>query len=158
MIRQLYAKLPAQDIERARAFYAQKLSLEPFGEHNQHLHYRLDGSYFILFPSSGAPSGTHDQLGLVVDDIQRAVAELDANGVIFENPEPPPHATRQGAITDFGEVKAAWFKDSEGNVISIAEFPSGGPFARSDDRGQQPTNVSAVRAGLPRRGPSRSSG
>jgi hypothetical protein len=73
-----------------------------------------------VFPSSGAPSGTHDQLGLVVDDLATAVADLRDKGVAFE-----------GAIADFGEVKAAWFKDSEGNLISLAEFASGSPFTRA---------------------------
>jgi catechol 2,3-dioxygenase-like lactoylglutathione lyase family enzyme len=129
-IQQVYAKLPAQNVERARAFYGEKLDLHPYGEHNRHLHYELDGGYFIIFPSSGTPSGTHDQLGFIVDDIERTVAELQAKGVPFADHEPPPHGTRRNRITDIGGVRAAWFKDSEGNLISIAEFPGGSPLKR----------------------------
>jgi catechol 2,3-dioxygenase-like lactoylglutathione lyase family enzyme len=121
-ILEVYAKLPAQDVERARAFYAEKVGLEPVRELDDHLFYEVGGSQFLLFPSSGAPSGTHDQFGLVVDDVEQAVTALEARGVALENYEPPPGATRRGPITDFGPVRAAWFKDSEGNLLSVAEF------------------------------------
>jgi catechol 2,3-dioxygenase-like lactoylglutathione lyase family enzyme len=75
-IDQAYAKLPARDVERARAFYADKLGLTPFGEYNNHLYYELEGSHFMVYPSGGAASGTHDQLGFVVDDVGSTVAAL----------------------------------------------------------------------------------
>jgi catechol 2,3-dioxygenase-like lactoylglutathione lyase family enzyme len=125
----VYGKLPAQDVERARAFYAEKLGLVPFGERHRHLYYRVDGASFLVFPSSGAPSGSHDQLGLVVADLEAEVRRLKARGVVFESYPPPPGAEVRDEITDMGAVKAAWFKDSEGNLVSIAEFPNGSPFA-----------------------------
>src|SRR5919205_3260128 len=73
---QAYAKLPARDVGRARAFYADKLNLTPFGEYNSHLYYELEGSHFMVYPSGGAASGTHDQLGFVVDDLESTVATL----------------------------------------------------------------------------------
>ncbi len=132
---QIYAKLPARDVERARAFYADKLNLTPFGEHNNHLHYAVGGSYFIVYPSSGAASGTHDQLGFVVDDVESMVAMLRSNGVVFEEYGPPPGASATDGIMDFGEVKSAWFKDSEGNLLSIVEFAGGSPFAARPESG-----------------------
>ena len=119
---QVYAKLPAQDVDRARAFYAEKLGLEPERELDDHLFYEVAGTQFLVFPSGGTPSGTHDQFGLIVEDIEQAVEALEARGVSFESYDPPPGATRRGRITDYGALRAAWFKDSEGNLISIAEF------------------------------------
>ena len=127
-IAQIYGKLPAQDVERARAFYADKLGLTPFGERHNHLYYRVGAANFIIFPSSGTPSGTHDQLGLVVRDLGAEVAELKSRGVTFESYPPPPGAIVTDGMMDMGLIKAAWFKDSEGNLVSIAEFPSGSPF------------------------------
>lgn len=75
-----YAKLPAQDVERARAFYAGKLGLRPFGEVYGNLLYQVAGVPFIVFPSAGAPSGTHDQLGFVVDDLEAEVGRLRSAG------------------------------------------------------------------------------
>lgn len=126
----MYAKLPAQDVDRARRFYAENLGLEPYGERHGHLYYELAGAYFMIFPSRGQPSGTHDQLGLVVEDLDGDVARLRAQGVAFESYPPPPGATVNDGITDMGLLKAAWFKDSEGNLISMAQFRAGSPFQR----------------------------
>jgi catechol 2,3-dioxygenase-like lactoylglutathione lyase family enzyme len=127
---QLYGKLPARDVNRARAFFAEKLGLRPFGERDGHLYYEVGGAYFIIFPSTGTPSGTHDQLGLVVDNLELEVTRLRASGVVFEEYPAPPGATIKDAIMHRSHIKAAWFKDTEGNLISIAEFTAGSPFVR----------------------------
>jgi len=54
-------RLPAQDLERARAFYADKLGLEPAEERPGGLRYRCAHGEFALFESQGAPSGSHTQ-------------------------------------------------------------------------------------------------
>jgi mannose-6-phosphate isomerase-like protein (cupin superfamily)/predicted enzyme related to lactoylglutathione lyase len=136
-LNQSYAKLPARDVERARAFYADRLNLTPFGEHNSHLFYEVGGSHFMVYPSSGAASGTHDQIGFTVEDVESMVARLRSNGVIFEEYEPSPGASETDGIMDFGGVKAAWFKDSEGNLISIVEFADLSPFAARPEGGVQ---------------------
>ena len=138
---QSYAKLPAHDVERARAFYADKLDLTPFGENNGHLFYEVGGSHFMVYPSSGAASGTHDQIGFAVEDVESMVARLRSNGVIFEEYEPPPGASATDGIMDFGGVKAAWFKDSEGNLLSIVEFTGGSPFAARAESGVQASST-----------------
>ena len=83
----------------------------------------------MVYPSGGAASGTHDQLGFVVDDVGSTVARPRSGGVIFEEYEPPPGASATVGIMDFGGVKSAWFKGSEGNLLSIVEFAGGSPFA-----------------------------
>src|SRR5450759_1135047 len=105
----IYGKLPAQDIRRAERFYAEKLSLSPFAEQNDHLYYELEGVRFIIFPSSGAPSGTHDQLGFVVEDLKLEVASLRSKGVLFQT---YPGLTGEDGIMDRGPFKMAWFRDS----------------------------------------------
>src|SRR3712207_4859750 len=132
-----YAKLPARDVERARAFYADRLNLTPFGEHDSHLFYEVGGSHFMVYPSSGAASGTHDQIGFEVENVESMVARLRSNGVNFEEYEPPPGASATDEIMDFGVVKAAWFKDSEGNLLSVVEFAGGSPFAARSESGVQ---------------------
>ncbi|HEX3237926.1 MAG TPA: VOC family protein [Gaiellaceae bacterium] len=120
-----YAKLPAQDVERARAFYRDVVGLEPVHENHGHLFYECGGSSFLVFPSSGLPSGAHDQLGFGVEDIEATAAELRRRGIELETYEAPPGCSFSDGIMDYGPVKAAWFKDSEGNLISIAQFVSG---------------------------------
>ena len=60
-----------------------------------------------------------------VEDVESTVARLRSNGVIFEEYEPPPGASATDGIMDFGGVKAAWFKDSEGNILCLDDGPIG---------------------------------
>jgi catechol 2,3-dioxygenase-like lactoylglutathione lyase family enzyme len=113
-----YAKIPARDVDRARRFYDEKLGLRPFGEHDGHLYYEVGGARFMLFQSSGQASGTHDQLGLVVDDIEARVGEMRAKGVDFEDNEMTVDGIAELAG---GALRAAWFKDSEGNLLNLIE-------------------------------------
>jgi predicted enzyme related to lactoylglutathione lyase len=140
-LNQSYAKLPARDVERARTFYADRLDLTPFDERDSHLFYEVGGSHFMVYPSSGTASGTHDQIGFAVEDVESMVATLRTKGVIFEEYEPPPGASATDGIMDFGGVKAAWFKDSEGNLLSIVEFSGGSPFAARPESGVQASSA-----------------
>jgi catechol 2,3-dioxygenase-like lactoylglutathione lyase family enzyme len=120
------ARLPAQDLDRARAWYADKLGLEPADERPGGVLYRIGGCEFALFASSGAASGDHTQMGFEVDDIDGAVAELKRRGVVFEE-----YDFTVGGIAEIegnypskgvtGE-RAAWFRDSEGNMLGIGEL------------------------------------
>ena len=113
--------IPAQDLERARTFYAEKLGLTPTSEERIGLRYRLaDGTRFRVFRSGGKASGAHTQMALMVEDLVAAVEELRARGVQFEEYDSPGLKTKEG-IADVGYARAAWFKDSEGNLIGISQ-------------------------------------
>ncbi len=58
------ARLPAQNLERAKVFYADKLGLGPTGERPGGLRYQSGTGSFSLFESSGSPSGDHTQLAV----------------------------------------------------------------------------------------------
>jgi len=114
------AALPASDLERARRFYEEKLGLTPASEFEGGLVYEgAEGTRFLLFPSFGAPSGDHTQIGFTVSDFDAEVAELRSRGVVFEEYDLPGLKTVDG-VAEFAAGKTAWFKDSEGNVLSIA--------------------------------------
>jgi len=114
------AALPASDLDRARRFYEEKLGLTPASEFEGGLVYEgAEGTRFLLFPSFGAPSGDHTQIGFTVSDFDAEVAELRSRGVVFEEYDLPGLKTVDG-VAEFGAGKTAWFKDSEGNVLSIA--------------------------------------
>jgi catechol 2,3-dioxygenase-like lactoylglutathione lyase family enzyme len=114
--------LPATDLERARRFYAEKLGLTPESEApDGGLYYRCGGIRFVLFPSQGAASGAHTQAGWIVDDIEAEVAELKARGLVFEEYDTPSFKTVKSLVTA-GPTKAAWFKDSEGNLLGLVQF------------------------------------
>ena len=116
--------IPAQDLERARAYYAEKLGLTPSSEGRIGLRYRLaDGTRFRLFKSGGRASGAHTQMALMVEDLVGTVRELRSRGVQFEEYDGPGLKTAEG-IADVGYAKAAWFKDSEGNLIGVSQPPA----------------------------------
>jgi tRNA-Thr(GGU) m(6)t(6)A37 methyltransferase TsaA len=122
-------RLPAQDLDRARRFYAEKLGLEPVEERAGGLRYRVAGGEFALFQSAGAASGEHTQMGWEVDDIEVAVRELRERGVAFEEYDVPGLTTVDGIAEIEGNYpseggvgeRAAWFRDSEGNLIGIGQ-------------------------------------
>jgi catechol 2,3-dioxygenase-like lactoylglutathione lyase family enzyme len=80
-------RLPAQDLDRARRFYADVLRLEPHETREGGLRYVCGHTEFVVFASSGRPSGTHTQMGFYVADIDRTVAYLTGRGVVFEQVE-----------------------------------------------------------------------
>jgi catechol 2,3-dioxygenase-like lactoylglutathione lyase family enzyme len=121
-------RLPAQDLARARAFYADKLGLEPVEERPGGLRYQCGSGRFALFESTGAASGTHTQMAWEVDDIETVVAELRRRGVVFEQVDVPGLRTVDGIAEVEGNYpsagvgeRAAWFRDSEGNLLGIGQ-------------------------------------
>jgi catechol 2,3-dioxygenase-like lactoylglutathione lyase family enzyme len=123
------ARLPAQDLERARAFFADKLGLQPVEEREGGLHYRCGSTVFSAFASAGGPSGQHTQMAWEVDDIEAAVAQLRARGVVFDDYDLPGLKTVDGIAEIAGTYpsgggigeRAAWFHDSEGNLLGLGQ-------------------------------------
>ena len=123
------ARLPAQDLERARRFYADKLRLEPVDERPGGLLYRTPTGDFALFQSAGASSGAFTQMGWEVDDLEATVADLRARGVVFESYDLPGLRTDDGIADIEGNYpskgargeRAVWFRDSEGNLLGIGQ-------------------------------------
>ena len=121
-------RLPAQDLDRARAFYAEKLGLEPAEERPGGLRYQCGSGQFSLFASAGRASGDHTQMAFTVDDLDAVVAELRRRGVEFEEVDVPGLRTVDGIAQVEGNYpsagtgeRAAWFRDSEGNLLGIGQ-------------------------------------
>jgi catechol 2,3-dioxygenase-like lactoylglutathione lyase family enzyme len=64
------SRLPARDLNRARAFYSEKLGLDPVKQRDGGLRYVCAGGEFATFASAGVQSGTHTQMGWEVEDIE----------------------------------------------------------------------------------------
>jgi catechol 2,3-dioxygenase-like lactoylglutathione lyase family enzyme len=122
-------RLPAQDLDRARAFYAEQLGLEPVDERPGGLLYRVSSGEFALFLSAGRASGDHTQMAFEVADVEATVAELRAHGVVFEDYDAPGLRTRDGIADIEGNYpskdargeRGAWFRDSEGNLLGLGQ-------------------------------------
>jgi catechol 2,3-dioxygenase-like lactoylglutathione lyase family enzyme len=114
-------RLPAQDLDRARAFYSEKLGFEPAEERPGGLLYTpAGGGEFALFLSAGAPSGTHTQMAFEVEDIEALAAELQRRGVTLEQEEIAEVEGNYPSKGGRGE-RAIWFRDSEGNVLGAGQ-------------------------------------
>ena len=123
------ANIPAADLDRARAFYADKLGLTPMRETaGVNLVYQTEGgSTFNLYETAFAGQAGHTIAQWHVADIEAEVHDLKAKGVVFEVYD-MPGVEWDGEIASMaGLGRAAWFKDSEGNIMCIdqEEAPAG---------------------------------
>ncbi|MDX6325380.1 MAG: hypothetical protein QOK15_1734, partial [Nocardioidaceae bacterium] len=123
-------RLPAQDLGRARAFYADRLGLEPVETRPGALRYECRGDAFVLFQSTGRPSGQHTQMGFYVPDLDAAVSELRERGLVFDDVELPGGELHDGIAEIPGQYpstgavgeRAIWFHDSEGNLLGVGQL------------------------------------
>ena len=116
----IYSYIPAKDVARARAFYEQKLGFKAKQESNGGVVYEFaKGTACFLYPTPNAGTSKASQLFWDVKDVEAEVAELKGRGVVFEKYDMP--GTDANGITTAGGAKAAWFKDSEGNILAIIQ-------------------------------------
>jgi predicted enzyme related to lactoylglutathione lyase len=117
----MYAYIPAKDLARARQFYEATLGLRPAQEHNGGVVYEFaQGTACFLYPTPNAGTSKASQAFWSVDDVDGVIRALKAKGVVFEDYDMPGERTAQGAVIA-GGAKAAWFKDSEGNILALIE-------------------------------------
>jgi predicted enzyme related to lactoylglutathione lyase len=117
----LFSYLPAQDVARARACYEKKLGFKPESEQAGGVTYKFaNGTACFLYPTPNAGTSKASQAFWQVEDVDREIDELKSRGVEFEQYDMPGEKSRSGAITA-GGAKAAWFKDTEGNILAIVQ-------------------------------------
>lgn len=117
-----HATLPVIDLERARRFYGETLGLETEFETPSGIMFAAGGGTRLLaFPSMSPDRGGHTQAGWAVDDIAAEVATLRQRGVTFEEYDYPTLKTVDG-IAEVPAGQAAWFKDTEGNLLGLVQL------------------------------------
>ena len=126
----MYPELPAIDITRARAWYKDKLGLEPINAEpgDEELFYDTGTARFGLYQSRHAGKNLATAARLIAADFDAVHAQLVANGVSFEvypiegnfheSDGPQPYWDNGALVFADGE-KTAWFKDSEGNILAL---------------------------------------
>lgn len=115
--------LPASDLGRAKKWYSEKLGLEPVRESIfGGLVYEAGGVEFLIYASEFAGTNEATAASFTADDFDAAVETLRSNGVVFEDLDfGEMGSTVDGVIsTPDGQEKAAWFKDSEGNILAVS--------------------------------------
>ncbi len=115
------ATIAVTDIDRAKKFYEDVLGLKAIDERSDGVRYAAgQGTYFLVYPSQFAGTNQATTMSFVVDDVEKAVAEMRDRGVVFEEYDFPGLKTVNGIAEIQGE-KGAWFKDPDGNILAVAE-------------------------------------
>jgi len=120
MLTQAHAVLPAADLGRVRGFYHDKLGMDPTEERAGTLVYGDGPSAFEVYETENAGTAQNTQMGWVTDDLDSEMTRLRASGVEFLEFELPDMKTDHGVVVD-GDMRAAWFKDTEGNILCLTE-------------------------------------
>ena len=117
--------LPVVDAERAHDFYSRVLGLKDLGKTGDGKYlFEASGSLIALLPKPEPTKADHTALSFEVADAGAAVEELTSRGAQFEDYDLPGLKT-VNKVCVLGSERAAWFKDSEGNILCIhQELPT----------------------------------
>jgi catechol 2,3-dioxygenase-like lactoylglutathione lyase family enzyme len=120
----VYAVLPCSDYARAREWYEQKLGLVPTEEMPGNGWYHgAAGTWFILTTSQYAGTAQNTAAGFTVTGIESVMDDLRERGVTFLEYDFGDMGKTSNGLMVMGGYKAAWFRDSEGNVLEISQVP-----------------------------------
>ena len=114
------ATLPASDLERARRFWRETFGIEPGRSDMGGDVYLVGKVPVIVYESQFAGTNRATSLTIMTDDLERDMAALREKGVTFHDYDLPGLTTENGVVQMEGE-RGAWFDDSEGNIIALAE-------------------------------------
>ncbi len=114
------AMIPAHSIERAVRWYEEKLGFKPVRQGEYGASYAFNGVSAFLYKSDFAGTAEHTLLSFSTPDLLREMDELRGKGVEFIDYDLPELKTKDG-VADFGEVKNAWVRDSEGNILGFVQ-------------------------------------
>lgn len=111
--------LPVIDAERAREFYERALGLRYAGRSGDGKHlFAIGSGSLALLPKPDGSQASHTALSFEVADAAEAVRELSGRGIQFEDYDLPGLKTVE-KVCVLGSEKAAWFKDTEGNILCV---------------------------------------
>lgn len=113
--------IPAHDVERATAWYRDKLGLEPSEANDEGTMYHLKGADMFLYASGFAGTNQATLLTFDTPDLAADMTALRAKGIAFIDYDLPGFKTENG-VADMGGMKTAWCKDSEGNILAFNQM------------------------------------
>ncbi|MCI3276142.1 VOC family protein [Streptomyces cylindrosporus] len=112
--------IPASDLGRAKRFYGDTLGLKAVMDGEEFAVFESGGSQFSLYSTPSGGKAAHTLATWLVGDLDTEMADLRGRGVTFEEYDQPGLKTVNGVAEDDG-MRAAWFKDSEGNILCITQ-------------------------------------
>ena len=116
----IFPVLPVEDLARARTFYSDVIGMTIKFESESGIGLLSGSSSMLFLHASGQPSREQTAAGFLVPDLPAVVAELRSKNVAFIEYDIPGLKTVDG-IAEYDGIKSAWFIDSEGNTIGLAQ-------------------------------------
>ena len=117
------ATVAVKNLESARKFYEQTLGLTKIMENEEVLAFKSGSSTLFVYRSQFAGTNKATAVTWVTDEVEGIVNTLKGRGVSFEHYD-LPNMSRQGDLHVAGTMKAAWFKDPDGNIFSLVTPPN----------------------------------
>ena len=121
--RDAVATVGVKNLESARKFYEQTLGLKKVMENEEVLAFKTGSSTLFVYRSQFAGTNKATAVTWVADEVEDIVKTLKSRGISFEHYD-LPNMTRQGDLHVTGTMKAAWFKDPDGNIFSLVTPPN----------------------------------
>lgn len=115
------AVLPVVNQERAKKFYEETLGLKAVEAAGGVMFECGQGSRLALYQRDTPTKADHTVAGWEVDNVEEIVQALGEKGVVFEQYDMPGLKTNEQGIATMAGVKGAWFKDTEGNILSVVQ-------------------------------------
>jgi catechol 2,3-dioxygenase-like lactoylglutathione lyase family enzyme len=112
--------IAVKDLDRARRFYEDKLGLKEVDDFGEGFVLKSGDTKFEVYRSEFAGTNKATALTFEVDDIHDEVRELKEKGIFFEEYD-LPGLERQGDLYVAEGFKTTWFKDPDGNILSLIE-------------------------------------
>lgn len=119
--KKVWPVLPAVDMNRAKEFYTAKLGLSVEWERESGTLFAAGHDTYLFMYERPPTRAEHTVAAFKVDDLEAEMQQLRNRGIEFEEYDMPGLKTKQG-IAAMSPDRAAWFKDSEGNIIALVEF------------------------------------
>ena len=116
-----FSSFSVNDIEKAKAFYSKTLGLDVTDNPMGLIELRIAGNAIMVYPKPNHEPATFTILNFPVDDVEKAVDELKAKGVVFEQYEGEIKTNEKGISVSPAGPKIAWFKDPAGNILSVLQ-------------------------------------
>jgi catechol 2,3-dioxygenase-like lactoylglutathione lyase family enzyme len=120
------ATIAVSDLDRARKFYEETLGLQAKMEDPGGIMYGSGDSMVLVYPSQFAGTSQATVATWMVADLDATVDQLTSKGVTFEQYDMEGLKTDERGIAALGELRGAWFKDPDGNILNVGEGPMSG--------------------------------
>jgi catechol 2,3-dioxygenase-like lactoylglutathione lyase family enzyme len=116
-----FSSFSVNDIQKAKEFYSKTLGLDVTDNPMGLIELHVPGHDIMVYPKPNHEPATFTILNFPVDDVEKAVYELTAKGVVFEQYEGEIKTNEKGISMSPAGPKIAWFKDPAGNILSVLQ-------------------------------------